>query len=77
VVRGDAGPDRAAAGMDSIETVAEQRQDLLIGLVEEEVLQKWPKSGVISPVVVQLIDRWGRPRWNSVQTNSQDGKTGI
>ena len=39
-VRGDAGPDRAAAGVDRIERVAEQRQDLLTGLVEEEVLQK-------------------------------------
>lgn len=37
------------------------------------MLLKWPKSGVISPVIVQLIDRWGRPRWNSVQTNSRDG----
>jgi len=41
-VRGDAGPDRAAAGMDRIERVAEQRQDLLTGLAEEEVLQKYP-----------------------------------
>ena len=37
------------------------------GLGEGEVLQKWAESGVISAVMVRIADRWGRPRWNSVQ----------
>ena len=39
----------------------DRRQNLLTGVVEEEVLQKWPESGVTSPVMVRIIDRWLGP----------------
>ncbi len=40
---------------------AEQQQTPLTRVVEEEVLQQWAESGVTSPVMLRIIDRWWGP----------------